>query len=83
MYVAYIYKDSRKNVDIEILAVLPTWGAALQYANDLCKQRDPDDDDDDLDLDDESEYVQAVDALFDMYCPVKHRRLAVQEIPDS
>jgi hypothetical protein len=74
VYVVYIYEDYRKEVDIEVLAVFTSRDTAIDYAKDLCTDKDESDD-----LDVEAEYVTAIDAIFDGYCPSRGRRLAVQE----
>lgn len=77
VYVAYVYKDYRKNVDVKVLAVFTSRDAAIGYAEGLCVDKDSEEDPEDEDS--EAEYVTAIDAIFDAYCPTHGRRLAVQK----
>lgn len=79
VYVAYIYNDYRKEVDISVLAVFTSREAAIGYAKNLCVDSDEDKDPEDPDHDLDAEYVTAIDAIFDAYCPTHGRRLAVQK----
>ena len=74
VYVAYVYKDYRKEVDVRVLAVFASRDAAVDYAKDLCVDKEGDNVGEW-----EAEHVTAADAIFDAYCPAHGRRLAVQE----